>query len=50
MKKLVLLATLLFSIMLPSASFAEWTKMVTSLEEIIYYVDFERMRKQDGNI
>ena len=49
MKKLALLATLIFSVMFPSASYAEWTK-VSSEGGITAYVDFERIRKVDGYI
>ena len=54
MKKLALLATLIFSVMFPSASYAEWTKVVEGIESgnrgINYYVDFERIRKVDGYV
>ena len=51
MKKLTLIFTLLFStVMFPSASFAEWTKVSTSVDGDEYYVDFERIRKADGYV
>ena len=48
-KKLILLATLLASLTLSSAAHAEWT-LVGGNSAGINYVDFERIRKQDGKI
>ena len=51
MKKLALLATLLFSVMFSSASYAEWTKVSSSGNGAsTFYVDFERIRKVDGYV
>lgn len=50
MKKIALLATLLFSVMFPSASFAEWTRMSENERGTTYYLDFERIRKVDGYV
>ena len=45
MKKLALLATLLFSVMFSSASYAEWTKVNADTRGNTFDVDFERIRK-----
>ena len=50
MKKLALLATLLFSVMFSSASYAEWTKVDADTKGNTFYVDFERIRKVDGYV
>ncbi len=50
MKKLTLLLTLIFSMMFSSTAFAEWTKVSTDVDENDYYVDFDRIRKNDGFI
>ena len=50
MKKLALLATLLITVMFPSASYAEWTKVGNNVDGDTYYVDFERIRKVDGYV
>lgn len=48
MKKLALLATLMFSLMFSSASFAEWKKVSRNVAGDIYYVDFDSIRKHGG--
>ena len=49
MKKLTLIFTLLFStVMFPSASFAEWTKVSENVNGATFYVDFERIKKHKG--
>ena len=48
MKKLSLILTLLFSFMFSSLSFAEWTKVAESDQGNTYYVDYERIRKNNG--
>jgi len=52
MKKLALLATLLFSVMFSSASYAEWKKVGVSEVSVgaIVYVDLERIKKVDGYV
>jgi hypothetical protein len=51
MKKLLLTFTLLFSILMFSTpSYAEWTKVSKNDIGNIYYVDFERIRKNDGYV
>ena len=50
MKYLALLATLVFSVMFSSASFAEWTKLVGSVKGNTFYVDFERIKIHDGYV
>ena len=50
MKKLFLILTLLFSVMLSSLSYAEWTKAAVSVDGDEFYVDFERIRKHGGYV
>jgi len=50
MKKLALLATLVFSVMFSSASFAGWTKVSQNVDGVSFYVDFERIRKHGGYV
>ena len=51
MKKLLLIFTLLFStLMFSTPSYAEWTKVGTSVRGDNFYVDFERIRKHDGYV
>ena len=52
MKKLTLIFTLLFSIlMFSSTSFAEWTKVGKHKKSYYtFYVDFERVRNIDGYV
>jgi len=50
MKKLALLATLIFSVMFPSASYAEWKKVSRNVSGDTYYLDFDRVRKHDGYV
>ena len=47
LKLLLTIFTLVFTVMFSSASFAEWTKVRESAEDI-YYVDFESIKKIDG--
>jgi hypothetical protein len=51
MKKLLLIFTLLFStLMFSTPSYAEWTKVGTSVRGDNFYVDFERIRKHGGYV
>ncbi len=50
MKKSLTILTLVFTVMFPSTSFAEWTKMGTTNAQDTYYVDLERIRKVDGYV
>ena len=38
----------LFTVMFSSTSHAKWTEIITFDEENTFYVDFERIRKNDG--
>lgn len=49
MKNLLTIFTILFTLMFTSTSFAGWTKIVEN-EGDTYYVDFERIRKNNGYI
>ena len=48
MKTLLTIFTLLFTVMIPSTSFAGWTKVGSNDDGSDFYVDFERIRKHDG--
>ena len=49
MKKIIF--TLLFStLVFSSPSYADWTKVSTSVDGTTYYVDFDRIRKHDGYV
>ena len=50
MKTLLTIFTLLFTVMIPSTSFAEWTEVGTNTSGNTMYVDFERIRKHDGYV
>ena len=50
MKSILTISTLLFTTMLSSTSFAEWTKVITGDSGRIFYLDFERVRKHDGSV
>ena len=51
MKKLLLIFTLLFSILMFSTpSYAEWTKVSKNVDGDTYYVDLERIRKHGGYV
>ena len=49
MKKLILILSLIFTVMLSSPSYAKWEK-VTQNSVFTTYVDFERIRKVDGYV
>ena len=49
MKSLTIFLALTFSVMFSSSSYAGWTK-VGEHNLATYYVDFERIRKQDGYV
>ena len=48
MKKLTLILSLMFTVMLASPSYAKWTKVDEGADGDTYYVDFKRIRKHDG--
>ena len=49
MRNLTVLFALTFSVMSSSTSFAEWTS-VGAVDGHAYYVDFEKIRKNDGYV
>jgi hypothetical protein len=49
-KTLTILLALIFSVMFSSPSFADWKKVDKSDIGNTYYVDFERLRKNDGYV
>mgnify|MGYP001175053101 CR=1 FL=1 len=50
MKTLLTMFTLLFAIMIPSTSFAKWTRVAENDLNTFFYVDFTRIRKNNGYI
>jgi hypothetical protein len=50
MKYITILIALTFSVMFASASYAEWTDVGMDMKGNIAYVDFERIRKNDGYV
>ena len=50
MKNLLTIFTLLLTVMIPSTSFAEWTRVGEGSDGTNYYVDFESIRKHDGYV
>jgi hypothetical protein len=51
MKNLLLIFTLLFSsVFFSSPSYAGWTEVTEDVKRNTYYVDFERIKKVDGNV
>ena len=48
MKTLFTIFTLLFTVMFPSTSFAEWTRVSENDLNTFFYVDFTRIRKNNG--
>ena len=50
MKKLTLTFTILSTLIFPLNTFAEWTKVGTSVKGTTYFLDFDRLRKHDGFI
>ena len=51
MKKLLLIFTLLFSTAMYSTPVrAEWTEVSKNVDGTIFYVDLERIKKQDGYV
>ena len=51
MKKLILIFTLIFSIIIfSSPSYAEWTKMGRTMKGDTFYLDFKTIRKHDGYV
>jgi hypothetical protein len=49
MKKIIVLATFVITLMLPSTSFAEWQRVAVYSSHITF-VDFDRVRMQDGYV
>jgi hypothetical protein len=50
MKTLIIFLALTFSVMFSSSSYAGWTEVSKSVDGDTYYVDFERIRKNDGYV
>ena len=50
MKTLLTIFTLVFTVMFSSTSFGEWTRLGKNLSGDTYYLDFERIRKNDGSV
>ena len=50
MKTLLTIFTLLFTVMIPSISFAGWTRVGEGSDGTNYYIDFDRIRKHDGYV
>ena len=49
MKTLLTISTLVFTVTFSSTSFGEWTKVTEDMKKgDTFYVDFDRIRKQDG--
>jgi hypothetical protein len=49
MKKFLILTAIVCSVVLSPVAHAEWTKVFKSVDGNIRYVDFERIKKHDGN-
>ena len=49
MKTLIIFLALTFSVMFSSSSYAEWTKVGENIKAT-FYVDYERIRKNDGYV
>ena len=50
MQSLLTILALVFTVMSSSTSFAEWTASNENVDGDIFYVDFERIRKQGGYV
>jgi len=50
MKTLTIFLALTFAVMFSSSLYAGWTKVTENKDGNIFYVDFERIRKNDGYI
>lgn len=50
MKFRLTIFTLVFAMMLPSTTFAEWTRVVSAEDGTEHYVDFERIRNHSGYV
>jgi hypothetical protein len=50
MKKLLTLTVILYSLMFSSVSFGEWTAVARSPSGLVFYVDFDRIRKNNGYV
>ena len=48
MTKLIIIATLLFTVLLSAPSYADWTKLIADEEGDNLYLDFETIRKHEG--
>ena len=48
MKKLLTLTVLLYSLIFSPVSFGEWSPVVTGMKGSMFYVDFDRIRKNNG--
>ena len=50
MKNILTISTFVFSVIFSSASFAEWTKVTSSVKGDTFYVDYKRIRQHDGYV
>ena len=51
MKKLIRIFTFLFStVILSASSYADWTKVGTNVAGNTFYVDYEKIKKQNGYV
>jgi len=50
MRHLLTIFTLIFTVMFSSTSFGGWTEVLEDGAGNTYYVDFERIRKEEGHI
>ena len=47
---LTVIPEMLFTLMFSPPSYAEWTKVSEDVDGNTFYVDFDRIRKVDGNV
>ena len=50
MKKLLMLAAIVCSVVLSPVAHAEWTKVTADKDGNTFYVDLERIKKHDGKV
>ena len=50
MKKLHIIPTIFLSLMMTSVAYAKWTEVGKNVVGDTYYVDFERIKKDDGKV
>ena len=46
--KFLNITLLISSVIFSSTSYAEWTKLTTSTDGYVFYIDYESIRKKDG--